>query len=1850
MSTVRLILTLLCLNFGFALSGVAQTGTVSGELKKWHKVTLTLDGPSATEGGTPNPFMDYRMNVTFSNTVSGLTYKVPGYFAADGNAAETSATGGNKWRAHLSPDDTGLWTYSISFRSGANVAVDASATAGSALAPYDGVSGSFNVTETDKTGRDFRGKGRLNYVGKHHLQFAETGEYFMKCGADAPENLLAYADFDGDFKTDGTEDSRIKTWSAHVADWQAGDPTWQGTKGKGLIGAVNYLVSEGLNAFSFLTMNINGDDKNVFPYTAYGERSRMDCSRLDQWGIVFEHGTRKGMYLHFKTQETENELLLDGGNLGNQRKLYYRELIARFGHNLALNWNLGEEINNASTAQKQSWAQYFHDNDPYRHHSVIHNGANHYELMGSASELTGFSLQTSLADFSEVHSKTLDYLTRSVTAGKPWVVACDEPGDAQHALRPDNDAGTSHTDGRKNALWGNVMAGGAGLEFYFGYDHAHSDLTCQDFRSRDAFWDYCRYMLHFFENNPVPFWDMSNNNALSTAADDFCLYKANDTYVVYLKNGGTTSLNLAGASGTFNVGWYDPRNGGALQAGSVTSVTGGGTVSLGAPPNSATSDWVVLVQVPEGLTVSAGPDQIKYFPQNTNEVVASLNGSVSAGTNAYTSAWSVISGPGTVTFANSNAPATTATINGSPGAYVLQLMASSGGSNATDTVNITVNAYVPDTTPPVVTITAPLNGSLVLLGTPVTVNATITDVVGVQMGELYVDGAFHSADVTAPYSWTVNGLALGAHTLSVRGVDTSTNAATNSVSITVSTTLPVVSTFTNLAVQDAYIQNSGGTITVVDASPLRVENNTPTRVRDGYLRFDLADIPAGATIKSVTLRLNNQRPTSANGTYVVYAGSPQPWVDASPGPNTLANGLITAGAQIGQFVNPAPNSILNIPLTNSFITGNGSYNLVLKKTTVSIQDVELSTSENATAGLRPALIIDMDVTPPDLLPPVVNFISPTNGANYPSELPFIVELDVTDDGVVTEVTLDVDGDVVDLLSAPPWIFTTSPLPIGSHPITVVAEDATGKRATNAITILVTPPVAPTISILTPANGQSFFEGVPVTFTADVTDDVAVTNVTLYADMAPVATFIEPPYSVVLPNLSVGQHSLAVVARDNGGRVSSASVNIFVQFSYLDTSPPNVTLTSPTNNASFLMGTGVSVSATVTDNGLLAQVLLLVDGSPLATNTAPPFDWIVSGLAVGPHALRVVGVDWQNNSAFAELAITVTPDTEPPVVLITAPASGDTFRIGTVVYVSATLSDNAAVQSGELFVDGISQGLDFAAPYTWALNDLRAGLRILAVRGVDASGNAATHSVSVLIDNTPPPAEATLHLTPVGPDSVFLSWGPTDWVLDATTNLAAGGWFEVQGAVSPYLISTIEHPQMLFRTRLVLPDPPPAPGAIAATAVTNISFVARWNSASGATGYRLDVATDNLFTSYVSGYANLDVGNALTRTVANLTASTTYYYRVRAYNTGGTSANSGTITVTTVATPPPVGDPLVLWATTNFPNINAGAVPAYKDNARNALAIDAANESYRGQFAAAVTTFAGTAGTYNLTLTTLTETDGECTYRVLINGLQQGTFTNPRSGVDYQEVNHTISNITVAAGATIRVEFNTHSNGLIPEGGGFAWARGRWRKLVLASNISAPSGAWVETGGMVVMEAEKTSSAYGNWAKVNPGDALYVTGATGTGHIQFNGNSPSGGSANSPLVYQFKINQTGTYRMYLRARKNLEGAASDLCNDAYVKLAGDYTAGAGGGYLSLLQNNTKFFGGNPTSWGWAAQLDDTSVNPDVKYSALYNFTAGEVYTFTMSGRSQRFNVDRIVFRLNGVVDATWQNAPESPRAP
>ena len=92
--------------------------------------------------------------------------------------------------------------------------------------------------------------------------------------------------------------------------------------------------------------------------------------------------------------------------------------------------------------------------------------------------------------------------------------------------------------------------------------------------------------------------------------------------------------------------------------------------------------------------------------------------------------------------------------------------------------------------------------------------------------------------------------------------------------------------------------------------------------------------------------------------------------------------------------------------------------------------------------------------------------------------------------------------------------------------------------------------------------------------------------------------------------------------------------------------------------------------------------------------------------------------------------------------------------------------------------------------------------------------------------------------------------------------------------------------------------PPVPTAKPATDQAISAFTANWYSSSCATGYRLDVSTNSAFSSYLAGYQDRDVGNVLSWSVSGLNPGMLCYYRVRAYNTNGTSGNSATIAAAT----------------------------------------------------------------------------------------------------------------------------------------------------------------------------------------------------------------------------------------------------------------------------------------------------------------------------------------------------------------
>jgi hypothetical protein len=149
-----------------------------------------------------------------------------------------------------------------------------------------------------------------------------------------------------------------------------------------------------------------------------------------------------------------------------------------------------------------------------------------------------------------------------------------------------------------------MTAGGEGMNLYNGYkDPSYNDIGLEDFSRMKKTLDYVispAALLVLPQVNPhlpqmVPADHLVGNKGKNDPP--FCFAKEGSIYLAYHKKGGDIRLDLSKQSGTFSVKWWNPRksDGGGLQDGSVTSVSGGDIRSLGNPPGDSGSSWAALV-------------------------------------------------------------------------------------------------------------------------------------------------------------------------------------------------------------------------------------------------------------------------------------------------------------------------------------------------------------------------------------------------------------------------------------------------------------------------------------------------------------------------------------------------------------------------------------------------------------------------------------------------------------------------------------------------------------------------------------------------------------------------------------------------------------------------------------------------------------------------------------------------------------------------------------------------------------------------------------------------------------------------------------------------------------------------------------------------------------------------------------------------------------------------------------------------------------------------------------------------------------------------------------------------------
>ena len=498
-----------------------------GRYAEWKKIEIMLTGPiSRGRSVDVNPF-DVAGDGIFT-APSGKRSAVPGFYDGDGKGGFD----GNVWKLRFAADEVGQW----SFRSRSKNRL------------LDGVTGSFSVTRPSADAPDFYRWGRLEAVGTaenkiRYLKFHD-GPHWLKAGCDDPENFLGkYKNYD--------------------------------TLGKRKV-AIDYLSERGVNSLYVMSHNIDGDDKDVWPWLGKTLREaqmngagavRFDVVKLDVWRELFEYMQRRGVVVYLILED-------DSAWKGFDRARYYREIVARFGYLPALVFNMGEEHNeNYKLPAALTFMKQLADIDPFDHPRGIHNVNSPNNDYIDALQIDFTSIQTG----SPGARRGLEHALQHNQIAISWIRRCELR--KQRVLMVNFDEGRPE---EQRAAWWAAYLAGAVWETHVlpPYDRPMS--------AWGKTWTELGGARAFMES--LPFWEMQPHNELVKSGRAFCLAKPGVAYAFYLPIGGKITIDLQ-ADAKYQFAWWDPSKGfrGQFIGGDQIA---GGQRSFTAP---STSDWALRV-------------------------------------------------------------------------------------------------------------------------------------------------------------------------------------------------------------------------------------------------------------------------------------------------------------------------------------------------------------------------------------------------------------------------------------------------------------------------------------------------------------------------------------------------------------------------------------------------------------------------------------------------------------------------------------------------------------------------------------------------------------------------------------------------------------------------------------------------------------------------------------------------------------------------------------------------------------------------------------------------------------------------------------------------------------------------------------------------------------------------------------------------------------------------------------------------------------------------------------------------------------------------------------------------------
>jgi hypothetical protein len=452
----------------------------------------------------------------------------------------------------------------------------------------------------------------------------------------------------------------------------------------------------------------------------------------------------------------------------------------------------------------------------------------------------------------------------------------------------------------------------------------------------------------------------------------------------------------------------------------------------------------------------------------------------------------------------------------------------------------------------------------------------------------------------------------------------------------------------------------------------------------------------------------------------------------------------------------------------------------------------------------------------DTTPPTVSVTAPSNGALLSG--PVTLAANATDRSGVDHVDFLVNNSLVGTDNTAPYSVTWSSTGIADGAVTLTARaiDTANNSAVSAGVSATVDNTPPDTTITSGPSATTTNTSATFTFTATEANSI-------FACSLDGSTFNACASPVTYTALSSSSHTFQVRATDGAGNTDGTPAS---QTWTVDTVAPTVTGTVPADRA-----TGVSPAANITAVFSEAMNAATIASSTFTVKVKqgnnPPLAAIVTYDAVTRTAILDPSANLSSSTTYTatvnggasgvkDLAgnalsndyswtfTTGTLDVTPPTVTLTAPSNGATV-VGTVT-LSATASDNIAVNSVDFLVNNVVVGTDSTLPYSisWNSATVADGSATITARAVDSSSNTATSTgVMVTVSNTS--VDTTITAGPSGSvNSTSASFSFTATITGSTFTCSLDG-SAFSTCTSPKAYSGLANGSHTFQVRATSPS-------------------------------------------------------------------------------------------------------------------------------------------------------------------------------------------------------------------------------------------------------------------------------------------------------------------------------------------------------------------------------------------------------------------------------------------------------------